>query len=408
MLQRQQIRVPESSRVPVSFFETKTREPLIQVTLKPDQPVDPHWPFTKVTGVADGPDIERLMRDPADTRERLATLITAPQNRRFPRVMVNRIWKRLMGAGLVEPAHDWEGHRPSHPDLLEWLTHELITHDYQARHIVRLIMTSTTYQREPVGNNLAATPERRWFNAPDRRRLTAEQIVDSLHAATGNEMDVEQLTFVHDGRRPMGKRLSLGKPRRAWMFATLSNERDRPSLALPRARVVADVLEAFGWTGSRQKPITRRETDPNVLQPGVLANGTLTMTLTRASAHSELAQLAIEATDPESLLDTLFLRVLCRFPKPAERAAFVRLLTEGFDDRLVPEHTVEFPSPPPRLPLVTWFNHLRPEANKIQLEVERRVKQGPPPDPRLRPEWRIVYEDVVWSLVNHSEFVWIP
>ena len=111
---------------------------------------------------------------------------------------------------------------------------------------------------------------------------TAEQIVDSLFTATGCTIDVEELTFVHDGRRPIGKRQSLGKPTRAWMFASLNNERDRPSLSLPRARVVADVLEAFGWNGSRQKPIHQRETDPNVLQPGVLANGTLAMTLTRS------------------------------------------------------------------------------------------------------------------------------
>ncbi len=39
--------------------------------------------------------------------------------------------------------------------------------------------------------------------------------------------------------------ISLGRPQRAWQFSTLSNERDRPSLALPRAQAVTDVLEAF-------------------------------------------------------------------------------------------------------------------------------------------------------------------
>ena len=40
---------------------------------------------------------------------------------------------------------------------------------------------------------------------------------------------------------------TLGVPRRAWMFASLNNERDRPSLALPHAQTTVDVLEAFGW-----------------------------------------------------------------------------------------------------------------------------------------------------------------
>ena len=57
---------------------------------------------------------------------------------------------------------------------------------------------------------------------------------------------------------------------------------------------------------------------------------------------------------------------------------------------------------------VTWLNHVSPEANSIQVEVEKRVQQGPPPDPRLRDAWRQVYEDLVWSLINDREFVWIP
>jgi hypothetical protein len=271
-----------------------------------------------------------------------------------------------------------------------------------------LIVTSKAYQREAVGRNLAASAEMRFFNAPERRRQTAEQIVDSLHHATGRPFDVEELTFVHDGRRELGQRQTLGKPTRAWMFGDLKNERDRPSLSLPKARAVVDVLEAFGWTGARQMPITERETDPNVLQPGVLANSTLSTSLTRASHQSALAELAIVAESPESLVDTLFLRTLSRFPKPDEREAFASALSEGFDARLVPADKIADIEQLPPLPQVTWFNHARPKANEIQLEIERRVLAGPPPDPRLSPAWRSALEDVLWSLINHREFVWIP
>ncbi|MCA9058893.1 MAG: DUF1553 domain-containing protein, partial [Planctomycetaceae bacterium] len=292
--------------------------------------------------------------------------------------------------------------------LLDWLAAELIRHDYAANHIVRLIVTSDAYQRAASGHNAIAAPESRLFTAPDRRRLTAEQVVDSLHVVTGRAIDSEELTFVHDGRRPISNRLTLGIPTRAWMFADLKNERDRPSLSLPRARLVVDVLEAFGWTGSRQKPVTARETDPNVLQPGVLANGILTVQLTRASIDTHLAQLAIEATSAEQLVDQLFLSVLSRSASPAEKTAMVQALAPGFAERLVPEAELVYPQAPPELPLVTWFNHLQPEANSIQQEVERRVREGSPADPRLRPEWREIYEDVIWSLINHAEFVWMP
>ena len=168
------------------------------------------------------------------------------------------------------------------------------------------------------------------------------------------------------------------------------------------------MLQAFGWNGSRQKPVAERDVDPNVLQPGILANGTLSATLTRASDGSELAQRAVEAESPEALVDTLFLRILSRRPKPGERTEFSRALAEGFTTRLLPPDEIIAAPVLPELPLVTWFNHLQPEANTIQKEKERRVRRGPPPDPRLRSDWREIYEDFVWSLVNDREFVWVP
>ena len=408
MLQRKPATVPKTSRVPAAFFKNQSRESLIRVTLKPDESVAVAWPFAKITGVADDNAIDGLLRQPKDSRERLAALITAPQNRRFPRVIVNRIWKRLIGAGFVEPAHDWEGRKASHPELLDWLANELVTHDYNAAHVLRLILTSQIYQRAATSANLHASHEERFFNAPERRRLTAEQIVDSMHAVTGVPMDIGELTFVHDGRRPLSNRLTLGRPNRSWMLASLNNERDRPSLSLPQARAETDVLQAFGWTGSRQKPITERDPDPNILQPGVLANGILTSTLTRAAHNSQLAQLAVDAKSPEALADDLFLRLLSRRPQPAERATFTSALAKGFDSRLVPANQIEQPKEPPPLPLITWFNHQRQKATKVQNKVERRVRKGPPADPRLQTEWREVYEDLIWSLINQREFVWMP
>lgn len=408
MLQREAVRVPPTSRVPDAFFEAKGRESLIRVTLKPDQQIAPQWPLKNIVGLSDADDFDKWLQNPNDTRERLALLVTSPQNRRFGRVMVNRVWKRLMGAGLVEPIQDWEGASASHPQLLDWLVRELITNDYDLRVVMKQIMNSDAYQRIPAGNNLVADPPQRFFLMPDRRRLSAEQIVDSLYVVTGARMETEELTFVHDGQRSIGKRQSLGFPKRAWMMASLNNERDRPSLSLPRARIITDVLQAFGWNGSRQKPIHVRDTDPNVLQPGVLLNGTLVMTLTRAHLDSDLSRHAIEAASIESLVEDWFLRILCRQPTTEEKETFVNELVEGFQQRLLPVNQIRYPDPPPPLPKVTWFNHLQSETSTIQRELERRVNAGPPPDPRIEPAWRAVYEDFIWSLINHRDFVWVP
>ncbi len=408
MFERKPVTVPDSSTVPAAFFEKKARESLIKVTLQPKEPIAPAWPFAAITGTADESGLAALMQNPQDSRERMAAHVTAPQNARFAHVIVNRLWRRLIGAGFVEPVHDWEGHAPSHPELLAWLAREFVAHGYDAKHVVRLILTSAVYQREATGDNLKPGPEQRFFAAPERRRLTAEQVVDSLFATSGQPMPVEEITLDADARRGADTFISLGTPQRAWMFASLSNERDRPSLNLPRLQAVADVLEAFGWTGSRQNPRSERETDPNVLQPGVLANSVVSTWVTRAAHGSELADLAVRAVSPGALVDDLFVRFYSRPPTVAERTPLVRVLANGFGERLVPASEVKAPAPPPRLPAVGWSNHLMPDANSIQLEQERRARQGPPADPRLRTAWREAYEDVVWGLINAPEFVWLP
>ncbi|MBA2115275.1 DUF1553 domain-containing protein [Bremerella alba] len=408
MFARKPLSVPKSSSVPVAFFESQDREPLIQVTLKPGQAVKPQWPFSEVTGIQDNEALATYLENEKDSRERLTALVTAPENERFAEVSVNRIWRRLIGAGIVEPPHDWEGTKPSHPELLKWLARDFVAHGYSVKHTTRLIMNSNLYQRKATGNQQAADPTRRLFNAPQRRRMTAEQIVDSFHAAAGKEIDVETLTLDPDGRRPASNRNNLGRVERAWMLASISNERDRPSLTLPRVSVVDDVMVAFGWSAERQIPRTDREDEPNILQPAVIANGTMTVWLTRASHDSPLADLAVNAKSPGQLVDSVFLRFLSRLPSDQERELFVEALRQGFDQRLVPKSQIKHPEPLERLPQVTWSNHLRSEANTIQQEHARRARVGPPSDPRLQPQWREVYEDMVWSVVNLREFVWMP
>lgn len=408
MLNRKPLSPPKTSRVPAEFFEGIGRESLIKVTLAPGVQVEPKWPFASVTGMEDSELLDALVQNSVDSRERLAALMTGPQNLRFARVAINHLWNRLIGAPIVQPIDDWEGSTPSHPELLDWLAFELMTHDYDLGHVQRLIMTSQLYGREAIGQNRDASADQRYFYAPDPRRLTAEQIVDSLFESSSREMDTEELTFVHDGYTTTASRMTLGKPSRAWMFAGLNNERDRPSLSMPRAQAVVDVLEAFGWIAERQQPIAQRNQDPNVLQPGILANGSLSMSLTRASDHSELANLAVQSETPSELLDELFLRFLARYPTPAEREILVDVVADGFADRALPEEKVVPVRPAPPLPQSTWTNHLVPEANRIQLEWQERVRQGPAADPRLNDAWRQRYEDVIWSLVNAPEFVWIP
>ena len=145
----------------------------------------------------------------------------------------------------------------------------------------------------------------------------------------------------------------------------------------------------------------------NVLQPGVLANSIVSVWVTRAAHGSALANLAVVANSPEELVDDVALRVLGRWPTAAERSSFVGTLRPGFATRQVPAAEVMTPPALPPLPAVSWSNHLMPDSTTVMMELEKRARAGPPPDPRLRPAWREAFEDVVWTLVNTREFVWL-
>jgi hypothetical protein len=393
--------VPKTSSVDPEKLTAGGRKALIAVTLKPGSKVAPQWPFPDFTDPALA---GTLAQYPDDSRDYLAALITAPQNERFAQVIANRVWQRFMGRGLVEPVDDWEKGRPTHPELLRWLGRELVRHRYQVKPLARLILTSAAYQRatDPALRNPDPL-----YAAPEPRRLSAEQVVDSLFAATGKPFRVEPVCLDLNGRREIDNGLDLGTPHRAWMLTSLSNERDRPSLTLPRLQAVADVMSALGWRGARQDPASVRETAPNALQPAILANGLMTGWLTRLSDDHGLTELALRPQSVESLIEELFLRLLTRQPNSEEVKRYAAYLTEGFTERIVASPELK---PPPHVTphFVTWSNHLLPESNTAKQEMEAAARRGDPPTLRLDPDWRRRCEDVIWALINSPEMLYRP
>ncbi|MCG6158090.1 DUF1553 domain-containing protein [Rubinisphaera margarita] len=404
MLKQGSVKLPASSSVPADRLHQTGRKALIEVTLQPGAVVDPVWPFARYCeeSVADS-----LAEHPEDSRDRLAALITAPQNEQFAQVMVNRIWHRLMGRGLVENVSDWERGQVSHPLLLKWLGHRFVESGYDVKAISKLILNSHAYQRAADSTLTETSP---LYIAPAPRRLSAEQIVDSAFHATGTPFELEEVSLDIDSVREIQNALTLGKPRRAWMLASTSNERDRPSLSLPRITAVASVMKAFGWRGARQDPRSVRETDPNVLQPAILANGVVSTWLTRLSDHHGMTKLALEDQSVEELVDRVFLRLLTRPPTDGEKGQYVRLLSTGYETRVIPvsERVVPPKVERKRTKYVSWSNHVDGPANALALEKEAEARQGDPPTNALTDDWRLRMEDFVWAVLNAPELIYTP
>ncbi|HIM31156.1 MAG TPA: DUF1553 domain-containing protein [Planctomycetes bacterium] len=399
MLHKGKIKLPSTSSVPK---RESGPQPAVESSLKPGDLVAPEWPFPELVS-SDA--ALQWADDAADSRQRLASLITAPDNERFARVIANRLWHRYIGWGFVEPVDDWTNREISHPQILDMLASELVRNDYDLKQVAKLVFQSEIYQRHPADNG--PDVDRARLNQPLRRRMSAEQLVDSLFVISGKSMDTEPLTLDPEGRRGSSTFLNLGLPNRGWHFTGLSNERDRPALALPVAQSVVDVLLAYGWRDARPNPMTIREETATVLQPMVLANGILGNRTCRLSDNSRLTELCHQVASPEELIEEVFLRVLSRRPTSAEAAPFVEFVTSGFEERRVSEFQYD-PFVSVYHSAVSWSNHLSAEATRIKMELEQKARRGDPPTQSLADAWRERAEDIVWAILNSPEFVFVP
>ena len=170
---------------------------------------------------------------------------------------------------------------------------------------------------------------------------------------------METLTQDPEDRQSAKDQGNFGVPRRAWEFTSLSNERDRPALAKPRAQMITDVLTTFGWRDSRAEPRSVREDDASVLQPAVIANGTMGARVTRLSDDSAFTALALKEQPLSELVTQIFLRVLSRPPTRPRRATSPifshRAMMSGARERRQPRHGAhfrrQFPGPITSIPM---------------------------------------------------------
>jgi hypothetical protein len=115
--------------------------------------------------------------------KQLAALMTHPDNGRFTRTVVNRIWHRLMGRGIVHPV-DAMHTQPWNEDLLDYLAVRFADDGYDLRQFIRFVMNSQAYQSRTV--ILKSEPTNDYVYAgPIAKRMTAEQFLDAVWQITG-------------------------------------------------------------------------------------------------------------------------------------------------------------------------------------------------------------------------------
>jgi cytochrome c553 len=141
------------------------------------QTAKPGWLFEELGTInADAPQPERL--------QQLASLMTHPQNGRFARTIVNRLWHRLMGYGIVHPTDAMQS-QPWNEDLLDYLAVEFVDKGYNLKELLYTIASSDAYQAPTERLQEKESAEAYVYQGPRARRMTAEQFVDSVWQLTG-------------------------------------------------------------------------------------------------------------------------------------------------------------------------------------------------------------------------------
>jgi hypothetical protein len=245
---------------------------------------------------------------------RLAELMTDPQDGRLTRTIVNRIWHRLMGRGIVHPVDAMQT-EPWSADLLDYLAVDLADNHYDLKSTIRLIVSSQAYQSQAVALDAQPTGSDFVYSGPFPKRMTAEQFVDALWEITD--------TGPHQPHKAIEALLTVDEK--------ASHKTYRASL------VASDLLMRSLGRPNREQVVSDRPSALTTLQALDLSNSPLLAeTLTRGAAN---VLKRFKGKDPNAVVDWLYNYALSRPPTTEEHATAIELLSspptqQGVEDLL--------------------------------------------------------------------------
>jgi hypothetical protein len=217
-------------------------------------------------------------------KEKLVEWLVDLKNPYFARAVCNRVWSQFMGRGLVHPVDDLsEKNRPSHPELFQLMTDQLVARKFDLKWLIRELVNSEAYQLASSGPSAEAAPH--WFERARVRPLSVEEMMSSLRIATRVDADA---------KTPGAKPAYIGEEYFAIYFGEPTN-----GLGEFQGRLSEHL---FMNNSEHVQRVIRRK-------------------------KGNLADLLSDNKEPfESRVDRLFLSVLTRLPTDEQRARFVKHL----------------------------------------------------------------------------------
>ena len=275
---------------------------------------------------------QALSAERPEPKTELARWITDPDNPLTARVIVNRIWHYHFGRGIQTTANDFgvNGSRPTHPELLDWLANRLVASGWSIKALHRLILASAAWQQssrvtdpDTAQAAMLADPDNALLWRARRRRLTAEEVRDSILSVSG------ELNLKLRGNSvmvPVDPELIklLYKPTQWEVTADTSEHNRRTVYLIAKRNLRLPFMEVFDQP-DLQSSCSRREASTQSPQALELLNGPLANRLADAFA----ARLESETDrSAEAVAQRAFLLATGQLPTSEQQRAVVRFLKE--------------------------------------------------------------------------------
>ena len=275
--------------------------------------------------------LNTLPEDAPRNRIALAKWLTSPDQPLVTRVLVNRIWQSVFGAGLVRTPEDFglQGQQPTHPELLDWLAVELQESGWDFKHVLRLLVTSRTFKQDSRFRTDIDDPENHVLARGPSYRLDAEVIRD-IGLWSSKLLDPHMGGEGVKPYQPAGMWLALAHP----ASNTKKYERDSGQLLYRRSlyvywkRTSPHPMMILFDAPDRESSCVRRSRTTTAQQSLGLFNETQRIEMARKLAE----RLIREADSADARIDLLFRLLVSRIPTDAERD-ISRTLIEGMQQR---------------------------------------------------------------------------
>lgn len=233
-----------------------------------------------------------------------ADLVVHPDNGRLRRTIVNRVWQRMFGHGLVQPV-DAMGTPPWNADLLDYLANYLTEQKHDLKALMAHIATSRAYQTVCSAHSENVSADNYVFIGPELKRLTAEQFIDSLWTISGAAPE---------------------KPVAPVTLAPLAADSPTQGHKVRASLMDCDDLQRSLGRPNREQVVTQRGEVLTTLQALDLSNGQKVTEMLKSGATKILADMKGQSAD--RIIDEVFRDALSRLPNAAERGTAREVLTD--------------------------------------------------------------------------------